>query len=70
MAKFDYLNTILIIKPVEPNTIVSLRSKYNTNHLKLFYFEDDISSVLGYDNLRSYKYTLYVSRSPELELYL
>ena len=70
LAKFDYLNTILIVKPVGLDAIVSLRSKYNTNRLKLFYFEDGISSILGYDDLRSRKYTPYILRPLKLELYL
>ena len=45
IVEFDYINTILIVKPVGSDAIVSLRSKYNTNHLKLFYFEIGISSI-------------------------
>ena len=33
MAEFDYLNTILIIKLIGPDAIVSLRFKYNINRL-------------------------------------
>lgn len=66
MAEFDYSNTILIVKPIRPDTAVSLRSKHNINHLKSFYFENSVSSVLGYDDLRSREYTLYVSPPPKL----
>ena len=70
MAGFNYLNIILIIKLVGSNTVVSLRSEYNINRLKLFYFEDGISSVSGYNDLRSRECTLYILRPSELELYL
>lgn len=36
------------------NAIVSLRFKYNINYLKLFHFENDISSNLEYNDLRNY----------------
>lgn len=70
MIEFDYLNTILIVKLIESNAIVSLRFDYNTNRLILFYFEDDVSSILEYNNLRSYISIFYVLRSSKLELYL
>ena len=69
IAKFEYLNTILIVKPVGTDTIGLLRSKHNANRLKLFYFEDGISSVADYDHIRSRECTPYVLRPPELELY-
>ena len=65
-AKFDYSNTILVVKPVGSNAAVSLRSKHNINRLKLFYFENGIGSILGYDDLKSRKYTTYVLRPSEL----
>ena len=70
IVEFDYLNTILDVKSIRSNATVSLRSKYNINRLKLFHFENDINSVLEYNNLRNYKYIFYVSRSSKLELYL
>ena len=70
MVEFDYSNIILIVKPIRPDAIASLRSKQNINRLKSFHFEDGISSVLEYDDSRSREYTLYVSRPPELELHL
>ena len=70
MAEFDYLNIILIVKSIESNVIVSLRFDYNINRLILFHFEDDISRILEYDDLRSREYILYISRSPKLKLYL
>ncbi len=70
MAEFDYSNTILIVKPVGPDAAASLRSGYNTNRLKSFYFKDGVSSVSGYDDPRSRECTPYVSRPPELELHL
>ncbi|CAD6592077.1 MAG: hypothetical protein ASARMPRED_005971 [Alectoria sarmentosa] len=70
MTEFDYSNTILIVKPIEPNAIASLRSDHNTNRLMSFHFEDDVSSVSGYDDSRSREYTPYVSRPSELQLHL
>ena len=70
IIEFDYLNIILIVKSIESNAIVSLRFDYNINYLILFHFEDDISRILEYDDLRSRKYILYVLRSLKLELYL
>ena len=70
MAECDYLNTILIVKPVGPDTAVSLRSEQNANRLKLFHFEDGTSSVTEYDDTRSRECTLYILRPPELQLYL
>ena len=70
MVEFVYSNTILIVKLVGPDAIVSLRSDYNTNRLMLFHFEDGVSNVLGYNDFRSRKCTSYVLRPPELELYL
>ena len=58
------------MKPIEIDTIVSLRSKYNINRLKLFHFENDINNILGYNDIRSYKYTFYVLRPLKLKLYL
>ena len=70
MAEFDYSNTILIVKPVGPDTAASLRSEHNTNRLKSFHFEDGISSVAEYDDTRSRECTPYVPRPPELELHI
>lgn len=70
MTEFDYSNTILIVKPIRPDTTASLRSKHNTNRLKSFHFEDGVSSVLGYDDLRSREYTPYISRPSKLKLHL
>lgn len=70
IVEFDYSNTILIVKSIEPDATASLRSDHNTNRLILFHFKDDISSISEYDDLRSRKYTLYISRPPKLELYL
>lgn len=70
MVEFDYSNTILIVKPVGSDAIASLRSDHNTNRLMLFHFEEDVSRVLGYDDLRSRECISYVSRPPELELHL
>lgn len=70
MADFDYSDTILIVKPVGPDAAASLRSEYNTNRLKLFHFEDGISSVADYDTTRSRECTPYISRPPELQLHL
>ena len=53
MAELDYLNTILIVKPVGPDAAISLRSKQNANRLKSFHFEDGTSSVAEYDDTRS-----------------
>ena len=52
------------------NAIASLRFDHNINRLISFYFEDDISRVLEYNDLRSREYIFYVSRSPKLELHL
>ena len=70
MAKFDYSNTILIVKPVGPDASALLRSEYNTERLILFHFADCISSISGYNKSRSRECTPYVSRPPELELHL
>ena len=70
IIEFDYLNIILIMKSIELNATASLRSDYNINRLISFHFEDDVSSVSGYDDLRSREYTPYISRPLELELYL
>ena len=70
MAEFDYSNTILIVKPVGPDAIASLRSDHNTNRLMSFHFEDGVSSVSGYDDSRSRECTPCVSRPPELQLHL
>ena len=70
MIEFDYLNIILIVKSIESNAVVSLRFDHNINRLMSFHFEDDINSVLEYDDLRSRKYILYVSRPSKLELHL
>ncbi len=70
MAEFDYSNTILIVKPLGPDAIASLRSDHNAKRLMSFHFEDGVSSVSGYDDSRSRECTPYVSRPPELELHL
>lgn len=52
ITEFDYINIILIVKSMRSNATASLRSKYNINRLKLFYFEVDISSILRNKNNR------------------
>ena len=70
MAEFDYSNTILIVKSVESDATASLRSEYNTKRLISFHFENCVSSIFEYDDLRSRECILYVSRPPKLELHL
>lgn len=36
----------------------------------LFYFKNDINNILEYNDLRSYKYILYISYFYKLNLYL
>ena len=70
IAKLDYSNTILIVKPVGPDATASLRSEHNANSLMSFHFEDGDTIDSGYDDSRSRECTPYVSRPPELELHL
>lgn len=63
MVEFGYSNTIFIVKPMGSDIVISLRSKHNINRLKLFHFEDDVNSVIDYDDKRI---SLYISRPPKL----
>ena len=37
------------------NVIISLRFKYNINRFKLFHFENDVNSVIEYDDIKNRK---------------